>query len=568
MSIWRISLLVVSLAVWLGVVAETANAGPANRNGGSGGHTQQNVPINLNGFGAPLPGVAQNSSDLNIFATGQINFKEIETLPEVGPVMNGVSCAGCHSLPAIGGGGLFINEIRVRNNTQPGPVHIFAVDNFLRNGPQTQGTARIFPQGIESEPLGCQITAPGCQLSACQEEEASKTTFSTSLITCDPSSPAFTNGGNCVTGRAALPLFGDGLVEAMADSTFQQIAQNQASAIRGTVKMVTEGFTSVAHVGRFGWKDDHASIRGFSGDAYLNEMGITNPDNQNEVSDCAINLTAYGLQLQDTGVEDPTRLGRTRRYRSLFGLHSRFGAAAKVAAKLVGAEWRPTLRQHGLRRVPHAEYDNFVEPVVVHLRDHRWNADQFFFEPNFGKPNVQSLLGLFTTRHGIAGRWNHLRCSGTDHDANRTAVGHSRQIAISPRRPSPGHTDCDHFARRTGQASVPVVRKPEYSATAGPGEFSQYAVTDCARGAPRDCGDARVAQLNSKTSCGRRQLSCRRPLSDSKDVYSRSSAKAFFTAGRSDMRRRWSLTFGKRAGSIPSPSHHPANVNRYGSQIV
>jgi CxxC motif-containing protein (DUF1111 family) len=29
-------------------------------------------------------------------------------------------------------------------------------------------------------------------------------------------------------------------------------------------------------VGRFGWKDQHASLRSFSADAYLNEMGVTN----------------------------------------------------------------------------------------------------------------------------------------------------------------------------------------------------------------------------------------------------------------------------------------------------
>jgi Di-haem oxidoreductase, putative peroxidase len=286
----------------LSISARTANAGPANRHANS----QPSVPVNLNGFGAPLPGVKQNSSDLNIFATGQMNFKEIDTLPEIGPIMNGVSCAGCHSQPAIGGGGLFINEIRVRNNTQPGPVHIFAVDNFLRNGPQTQGNTTIFPQGIVGEPLGCQITVPGCQLSACQQEEVAKTTFSTSLATCDPASADFHSGGNCVVGRSALPLFGDGLVEAVSDQTFEQIAQSEPPEIQGTVKMVTENFTSVAHVGRFGWKDDHASLRGFSGDAYLNEIGITNPDNPQDVSNCAANEKAYGIQLEDTGLEDPT----------------------------------------------------------------------------------------------------------------------------------------------------------------------------------------------------------------------------------------------------------------------
>jgi hypothetical protein len=297
--------LILLLIGMLGISTQIAYAGPANRTASSTA-SQASVPINLDGFGAPLLGLAQDGSDLSVFATGQMNFKEIEKLPQVGPVMNGVSCAGCHSQPAIGGGGLFINEIRVRHNTQPGPVHIFAVDNFLRNGPQTQGKTTIFPQGVEAEPLGCQITAPGCQLSPCQQEEVAKTTFSTDLATCDPTSADFRSGDNCVVGRSALATFGDGLVEAVSDQTFERIAESEPPEIHGTVKMVTENFTKVTHVGRFGWKDDHASLRGFSGDAYLNENGITNPDNPDEVSQCAANEKAYGLPLQDTGVEDTT----------------------------------------------------------------------------------------------------------------------------------------------------------------------------------------------------------------------------------------------------------------------
>jgi len=297
--------LILLLIGMLGISTQIAYAGPANRTASSTA-SQASVPINLDGFGAPLLGLAQDGSDLGVFATGQMNFKEIEKLPQVGPVMNGVSCAGCHSQPAIGGGGLFINEIRVRHNTQPGPVHIFAVDNFLRNGPQTQGKTTIFSQGVEAEPLGCQITAPGCQLSPCQQEEVAKTTFSTDLATCDPTSADFRSGGNCVVGRSALATFGDGLVEAVSDQTFERIAESEPPEIQGTVKRVTENFTKVAHVGRFGWKDDHASLRGFSGDAYLNENGITNPDNPDEVSQCAANEKAYGLPLQDTGVEDTT----------------------------------------------------------------------------------------------------------------------------------------------------------------------------------------------------------------------------------------------------------------------
>jgi CxxC motif-containing protein (DUF1111 family) len=41
----------------------------------------------------------------------------------------------------------------------------------------------------------------------------------------------------------------------------------------------------VTRVGRFGWKDQQASLLSFSGDAYLNEMGITNALFPDEVTD-------------------------------------------------------------------------------------------------------------------------------------------------------------------------------------------------------------------------------------------------------------------------------------------
>src|SRR5271165_5222468 len=187
---------VIALMLCAFALAQTiAYAGPSNRTASS--RTGPIYPIKLNGFGAPLPAVGGNISDLSTFATGQLNFKEIDEVPQLGPLFNSTTCTGCHSQPATGGGGLFINEIRVRDNADPGPVHIFAVDNMLRNGPQSQGGTPIFATGVTAEPLGCQITVPGCQLSACQQEEAMKTTFNTDLPTCDPTSANFASGGDC-----------------------------------------------------------------------------------------------------------------------------------------------------------------------------------------------------------------------------------------------------------------------------------------------------------------------------------------------------------------------------------
>lgn len=257
----------------------------------------------VSGFGEPLTALLlpQNTPDLQRFAAGQLNFLEVEDLPEVGPIFNSRSCGACHFQPAVGGSGAFINEVRVRNNTAGGPLHIFATDNMLTAGPQKQGTQTIFANGMASPPLGCQITSSKCNKSPCQREEAKRTTFSTSLKICDPTSASFTTGSNCIAERQATPLFGLGFVEAVADSTFNALAAGQPSDIRGTVKTVNE--LGATRVGRFGWKDDHATLRGFAGDAYLNEMGITNPDFPVERTTCAQNKTKFGVLL-DTA-DDP-----------------------------------------------------------------------------------------------------------------------------------------------------------------------------------------------------------------------------------------------------------------------
>src|SRR5881397_2905724 len=92
------------------------------------------------------------------------------------------------------------------------------------------------------------------------------------------------------TTRLALNLLGDGLVEAVAEQTLIDLAREQRRAtggrIHGQVLRVpiveAPGHTGI---GRFGWKDQHASLLSFSGDAYLNEMGITSRLFPEEVTD-------------------------------------------------------------------------------------------------------------------------------------------------------------------------------------------------------------------------------------------------------------------------------------------
>jgi CxxC motif-containing protein (DUF1111 family) len=84
------------------------------------------------------------------------------------------------------------------------------------------------------------------------------------------------------TFRTSLNTLGDGFVEAIPDETLLRIAREQAHRSDGRIRgeavwvPVLEADNAL-RIGRFGWKDQHASLLSFAADAYLNEMGITSP---------------------------------------------------------------------------------------------------------------------------------------------------------------------------------------------------------------------------------------------------------------------------------------------------
>jgi len=76
--------------------------------------------------------------------------------------------------------------------------------------------------------------------------------------------------------RVTLSTLGDGFVECISNTDIQNNVAAQPFGQRGTLIAVpvTEA-NNATRIGRFGWKDQQASLLSFSGDAYLNEMGIT-----------------------------------------------------------------------------------------------------------------------------------------------------------------------------------------------------------------------------------------------------------------------------------------------------
>src|SRR5499427_579037 len=89
-------------------------------------------------------------------------------------------------------------------------------------------------------------------------------------------------GNEVRTFRTSLNTLGDGFIEAISDETLTEIAERQPGESRGRIRgevirvPVLEAGGAL-RVGRFGWKNQHASLVSFAADAYLNEMGITSP---------------------------------------------------------------------------------------------------------------------------------------------------------------------------------------------------------------------------------------------------------------------------------------------------
>lgn len=78
--------------------------------------------------------------------------------------------------------------------------------------------------------------------------------------------------------RITLSTLGDGFVECISNTSLQNNVAAQPLAQRGTLAVVpVVEADNTLRFGRFGWKAQQASLLSFSGDAYLNEMGITNP---------------------------------------------------------------------------------------------------------------------------------------------------------------------------------------------------------------------------------------------------------------------------------------------------
>jgi CxxC motif-containing protein (DUF1111 family) len=181
----------------------------------------------------------------------QQKFDEVEQVADgLGPLYNAQSCRECHQNPASGGGSQ-VTELRVGHL---GPDRLFLNPSITI----AHGADIITGRTLINDRAICPSAAfPDTEI---QERVPDSETVRTT--------------------RISLSLFGDGFVEAVPDRTLVELSRHQCESTHGKICGLVVYVPVVeaqgrAAVGRFGWKDQHASLLSFSGDAYLNEMGIT-----------------------------------------------------------------------------------------------------------------------------------------------------------------------------------------------------------------------------------------------------------------------------------------------------
>lgn len=207
------------------------------------------------------------------FGEARDNFLLGESIDDgVGPVFNETACGACHTLGAVGGSGEQIerrfgrvaNGVFVSLNGEGGSLRQLKTLGSFTNGTRTCTVA------LEREPADATVHN---------------------------------------VGRLTTPLFGLGLVDAMPDSFFTQLANAEPADVRGIVKTAavllpnprdaSQGIGTV-RVARFGWKNDISNLATFAADAYKNEMGITTQHCFRGQS-----ITAFATESAPNGIAQP-----------------------------------------------------------------------------------------------------------------------------------------------------------------------------------------------------------------------------------------------------------------------
>src|SRR5208283_2677918 len=223
--------------------------------------------------GGPLAGLTPD--ELTFFNAGSTTFQEAEGIGNgLGPRLNLDRCSGCHSQPGVGGSSPGVNP-------QPTIGLAYGARNkvplFVKpNGPIVEARFKHFPDGSRDGGVHSLFVISG------RIDSTGNASDCTAVQ--DNFDAQFAN--NNVSLRIPVPLFGDGLIEAIADSTIlANLTANQTAKSQLGIGGHPNRSANTGTITRFGWKAQNQSLLMFAGEAYNVEIGISNELFQNERDD-------------------------------------------------------------------------------------------------------------------------------------------------------------------------------------------------------------------------------------------------------------------------------------------
>ncbi len=233
------------------------------------------------GFNTPSFDGAQSLSNGIVEPPGDTYARDQEVYEEnhsvqtgLGPVYNATACVSCHQNPNSGG---------ARNHsvqTGLGPVYNATACVSCHQNPNSGGASQFTELRVGHKDENGNFVNPTIFINDGQNTITGRSIVNDRAIGPEAQEhiPATENIRAL---RAALNTLGDGFVEAIDDKTLIAIAEGQPELSEGRIhgEVVQAPIFEApgqTRVGRFGWKDQHSSLLSFIGDAYLNEMGITN----------------------------------------------------------------------------------------------------------------------------------------------------------------------------------------------------------------------------------------------------------------------------------------------------
>ena len=237
------------------------------------------TPVNNDQSGAVGNGLV-NDNNATFRADEAVFMEEEDIAAGLGPLYNTRSCVDCHVQPNVGGTSQ-VTELRVGHNS---------------NGSFVNPTITI-NDGANSVPNRSLVNDRSVCPEAAEHVPGSETIHAL---------------------RATTNVLGDGFVEAIDSNTLAAIANRQPGQSDGQIagqfiQVPVAEANGALRGGRFGWKNQQASLLSFAADAYVNEQGVTSRLQPTDTTSLCDTVADPEDQFGPDGLEDIDHFARFMR---------------------------------------------------------------------------------------------------------------------------------------------------------------------------------------------------------------------------------------------------------------